>query len=148
MAWFMHIWLGALRKREPEVFVRPRHCCLLLSFIVWCAHTATANWVTVTAGPCTYAVSPRSQSVGPAGGTVTIAVTSPVGCSWSASEQTTWISITAGATGTGSGTVTLTVAGNTSQSRSASVTVAGRTVTLSQRSSAPPRAPTGMRIVK
>jgi hypothetical protein len=98
--------------------------------------------------PCTYTVSPTAQSVVRSGGSVTFNVTSQSGCSWSASEQASWISIAAGAAGSGTGTVTFSVAAHTgSQGRTTSATVAGRTVTLSQSAGAAPAAPSGFRVV-
>jgi hypothetical protein len=99
--------------------------------------------------PCTFAVSPTSQSVVRAGGPVSFAVTSPAGCAWTASEQSSWFSISTGGSGTGNGTVTFSVGANTgTQSRTASATIAGRTVSLFQSSGAAPGAPTGMRVIK
>lgn len=98
---------------------------------------------------CSYAVAPGSQSVAAVGGAATFTVASPPGCGWSVSEQSSWISITSGATGAGNGTVTFAIAPNTgTQTRSAEVTMAGRWVTLVQGALTPPNAPTGFRIVK
>ena len=100
--------------------------------------------------PCTYSVSPGSVLVARAGGSASLAVTSPVGCTWSASEQSSWLSIASGSSGTGNGTVTFSVAANTALTpRSTSVTVAGQAITITQpEMSGPPAAPTGVRIVQ
>jgi hypothetical protein len=104
--------------------------------------------VNQAAAPCTYTVSPISQSVVRGGGRVSFTVSSQSGCNWSASEQASWIRIVAGATGSGTGTVTFDVVAHTgSQSRSASATVAGRTVTMSQSAGVAPAAPTGFRVI-
>ena len=95
---------------------------------------------------CTYAVSPLAHSVRRAGGTVAVSVTAPSGCTWTAAEGSTWLSIASGASGSGSGTVTVMVAAYTgTTTRTATATVAGRPVSFSQR--ATPRAPTGFRVV-
>jgi hypothetical protein len=61
--------------------------------------------------PCTYTVSPTSQSVPAAGGPSAATVTtSGAGCAWSASSDASWITITAGSSGTSSGPVAYTVA--------------------------------------
>jgi len=102
--------------------------------------------VSQTGAACAFTVSPISQAVARAGGNVTFTVTAPTGCSWSASEQSSWISIAAGATGSGSGSVVLAVAAHTgTTARSANATIAGRTVTLSQAVRVVPSAPTGLR---
>jgi all-beta uncharacterized protein/BACON domain-containing protein len=104
--------------------------------------------VSQAAAPCTYTVSPAAQSVVRSGGNVTFNVATQSGCSWSASEQSSWITIGTGATGTGNGSTTFVVSAYTgTQGRTASATVAGRTITLSQSAGAPPAAPTGFRIV-
>jgi hypothetical protein len=104
--------------------------------------------VSQTGAACTFTVSPISQAVARAGGNVTFAVTAPTGCTWSASEQASWISIASGATGSGNGSVVLAVAAHTGTTvRSATATIAGRTVTLSQAVPVAPSAPTGLRRV-
>jgi hypothetical protein len=84
---------------------------------------------------CTFTVSPTSQDFTAAGGTGTISVTTRSDCAWTASPSTTatWITITAGQSGTGNGSVTYSVAANTStSSRSGTITVGGRSVSVSQ----------------
>ncbi len=84
------------------------------------------------AASCTYTISPTSQSFSSAGGTGTVTVTSGGGCSWTASSGAAWVSITAGATGTGNGTVTYSVQANSGGARSGSLTIAGKTFSVSQ----------------
>lgn len=95
--------------------------------------TIAGQILTVTQSPgCTFDVSPASFTVGAAGGTLTINVTSTNGCGWSTSSNDAWITIASGGSGTGSGTVTIAVAAATGPSRSGTLTVAGRTVTIAQ----------------
>ena len=95
---------------------------------------------------CTYAVSPLAHPMRRAGGTVAVSVTAPSGCTWTASEGSAWLAIASGAAGSGNGTVTVMVAAYTgTTSRTATATVAGRTVSFSQR--ATPGAPTGFRVM-
>jgi len=54
------------------------------------------------------------------------------GCSWSASGNASWISITSGASGTGNGTVSYSVAANPGSARTGSLTVAGQAYSISQ----------------
>jgi hypothetical protein len=89
--------------------------------------------VTQTGIGCTYAVTSSTLPVTSAGGTMTADVTAPPGCTWTASENVSWISITSGATGTGNGTVRFSVTANAgTSSRTAALTVAGHPVTVTQ----------------
>ena len=59
-------------------------------------------------------------------------VTTQTGCGWSASSNSTWITVSSGANGTGSGRVDLTVAANAGSARAGTAMIAGRTVTVNQ----------------
>ena len=95
------------------------------------------------AAACTITLAASSVDVSDAGGTATVAVTSPNGCSWATSSGAPWISVTAGATGTGPGTVTIRAASNTGIARTGSVDVGGQMLTVSQAAApiAPPIIP-------
>ncbi len=85
---------------------------------------------------CRFDVTPATQTVGPAGGTVSVAINTLAGCGWQATVEAGWVALTA-TSGTGSGSVSLRVDANAGGTRSTSLLVAGQTVTLTQ-SSAPP----------
>ncbi len=91
------------------------------------SHTVTQAGI-----QCTYSISPTSRSFPSGGGTGTVSVTAPSGCSWAASEGVKWISITSGSSGSGNGTVTYSVSANKKNSRSATITVAGKSHTVTQ----------------
>jgi hypothetical protein len=95
------------------------------------------------AAACTITLAASSVDVSDAGGTATVAVTSPNGCAWETSSGAPWISVTAGATGTGPGTVTIRAASNTGIARTGSVDVGGQMLTVSQAAApiAPPTIP-------
>lgn len=80
-----------------------------------------------------YSVSPASSSVQKTGaiGTVSV-VTTGSACTWTATDDASWVTITAGASGTGSGTVSYRVAANTGAARTGHITAAGLTHTISQ----------------
>lgn len=109
--------------------------------------TVAGQTVTVSqSGACSFTVSPTSQTIGVAGGTASVSVTTTSGCTWTATSSVTWITVTAGSSGTGSGTVTYSVgAANATAERSGTLTVAGQLVTVSQ--SAAPAPPSELRIV-
>jgi hypothetical protein len=89
--------------------------------------------VAQAAALCSYAISPNSQRVGPNAGSGTISVSTTSNCTWTASSNDSWVTVTGGASGTGNGTVTFSYTGNTGTSRrTGTLTVAGRTATLEQ----------------
>ena len=47
-------------------------------------------------GTCTYGINPTSQSVGSAGGSVSVGVTGGTGCGWSSTSNASWITVTSG----------------------------------------------------
>jgi hypothetical protein len=79
---------------------------------------------------CSYAVSPTSLSFTASGGSASVTVTAGAGCAWTASSGTSWVSVSG--SGSGSGTATVTVPATKGGARSGSVTVAGKTVSVSQ----------------
>ena len=94
---------------------------------------AGLTFIYPVSGPgCTYAISPGSSSFSAMGGTVSVTVTTAVGCPWSVSGAPSWISSNL-VNGTGSASVTLTVAANQlASSRSGNVTVAGLSFSVNQ----------------
>ena len=91
--------------------------------------TFTANQDALT---CSYSISPSSASLAAVGGTGSVAVTAPTGCSWTATSNAGWISVTSGATGSGNASATYSVQANTAAARLGTLTVAGQTLTVSQ----------------
>jgi peptidyl-Asp metalloendopeptidase len=89
--------------------------------------------ITQAGAPCAYTLTPRSASVPAAGGTATVTLTTLAGCSWTATSNVSWITVTSGVSGAGNRTIMLAVAANTgSTSRSGTVTIAGQTVTVTE----------------
>ena len=107
--------------------------------ILWNGKPLGAVNFTITAAPaCTYTLSATSFSAAAAGGTGSVNVTAPAGCSWKAASNAAWLTITSGASGSGSGTVQFTVAANTATtSRTGTLTIAGQTFTVTQAGAAP-----------
>ena len=79
---------------------------------------------------CTFSISPQSASVPASGGSGSIAVTAPAGCAWAASSHAGWLQITGPASGSGSGEVSYQASAG--GSRTGTLTVAGRTFTVTQ----------------
>jgi hypothetical protein len=83
--------------------------------------------------PCTYSISPVSQSFGPEGGASTVNVTATSGCNWTAVSNASWLVITSNSSVTGNGTVNYSALSNSSASmRTGTLTVAGQSVTVTQ----------------
>jgi hypothetical protein len=83
--------------------------------------------------PCTYALDPASQTIGAAAGAgAPIGVSATRLCRWTATSDAPWITITSGASGAGNGVVAFSVAANAGAARTGTLTIAGRTVAISQ----------------
>lgn len=96
--------------------------------------TIAGQTFTVTQpAPCTYSISPASQTIAATDGTGSVTITTTSGCAWSAASDQNWLSITSPTSGTGNGVVSLKAADNKSRSdRTATVTIAGRTSVVTQ----------------
>lgn len=92
--------------------------------------------VTQSALPtCSFSITPMAQSIGAIGGAGdTIDVSTASGCTWSATSNAPWLTITSGASGSGDGAVNFLVLANAGGSRVGTLTVAGHTFTVSQAS--------------
>jgi hypothetical protein len=85
------------------------------------------------AAPCTYTISPPSQSVGENGGAYDVTVSAThSGCEWSTPEVDSWFRLSP-TSGSGDGTVVVVVFPNDGASRSAPITIAGQTHTVNQK---------------
>ncbi len=82
--------------------------------------------------PCTYGISPTSQSVAAGASTTTVTVTTTAACAWTTNSGAPWITVTSGASGTGNGSVGLSIAANADGARSGTVAIAGQTFTVNQ----------------
>lgn len=84
---------------------------------------------------CTYTLSPENYGFSPSSGTGSITVAaSSSSCSWTASSNVSWITITSGSSGTSSGTIGYTVASNSGLARTGTMTIGGQTFTVTQAS--------------
>jgi hypothetical protein len=81
---------------------------------------------------CSFSVGTDALNVGAVGGPAEVAVSAPVGCTWTAQSAAAWITLTGGATGSGPGVVALHVAATEGPARTGTVNVAGRVVTVTQ----------------
>lgn len=85
---------------------------------------------------CSYSISMQSQNITASGGSGSESVTTQSGCPWTAavtSSNSSWLTISSGASGSGNGTVNYSVAANTSNaSRTGTLTIAGNTFNVTQ----------------
>jgi hypothetical protein len=82
---------------------------------------------------CLYSLSSSGASIAAGGSSGSVSVTGTTGCNWTAVSNANFISVTGGSNGNGNGTVSYTVASHSSSSqRSGTITIAGRTFTVTQ----------------
>ena len=83
---------------------------------------------------CSYSLAASSAGVPAEANAGSVAVTTDpaTGCSWTATSNASWITITTGSSGSGSRTLTYSVAANPGGPRTGSITIAGLTYTISQ----------------
>jgi outer membrane protein assembly factor BamB len=80
---------------------------------------------------CTYSISPKLKSFSSSGGTGVVNVTASSGCSWTATSNASWVTITGGADGNA---LTYSVAPNLGKvARVGTMLVAGNTFTVKQK---------------
>ena len=81
---------------------------------------------------CSFAISPESASVPASAATGKVSVATGAGCSWTASSNASWLTITSGSSGSGNGDVQYSASAATGPARSGTLTIAGRTFTFNQ----------------
>lgn len=97
------------------------------------SRVSSAACIAGCATGCTYSISPTSRNVTSSATTGSVAVTASSGCSWTATSNNSFITVTSGGSGSGNGTVNYSVSANTStSSRTGTVTIAGQTFSVTQ----------------
>jgi hypothetical protein len=94
--------------------------------------TSSSITITVNPGACTYTLSPTSVSLPGSAVTGSVSVTTQAGCTWTATSNQTWLTVTSGASGVGNGTVDYSAAVNSGVSRSATLAIAGQSFPVIQ----------------
>ena len=86
--------------------------------------------VTQAAGLGSFGVSATSTNVGAGAGNSQLAVTAGVGCTWTATNNVSWLTITGGASGSGNGTISYSIAANTANctNRVGTITIGGPSI--------------------
>lgn len=80
-----------------------------------------------------FSLNPASQNFGASGSNGVVNVTATGSCAWTAVSNSSFITVTSGATGSGNGSVNFSVAANTtSTQRTGSITIAGQTFSVTQ----------------
>ncbi len=90
-------------------------------------HTITQQGVS-----CNYSIDPPSRQFDSNGGSGNVSVIAPSGCSWTATSNANWITVTSGGSGSGNGSVIYFVATNSSTGRTGTIAIAGQTFTVMQ----------------
>lgn len=87
----------------------------------------------VSYNSCTYTISPTTAQIAQQGGTGTVQVSTQTGCTWTASSNASWVTITAGSKGTGTGKVLYSATNNSGNKlRTAAFTIARSVFTVNQ----------------
>ena len=101
--------------------------------VAWACGGKSPSQPTPVPSACSFAVSPASLSVGGAGGSAAVTVSTTALCAWTAASDRGWMTIDSGASGTGSGTVKVSLTANSSSgARAGTLTVAGQAVAVTQ----------------
>ena len=108
--------------------------------------------VTYWNDPCPFSLGSTSQSVVSGASSGSVSVTTATACSWTATSNVPWITVSSGASGTGSGSVAYSVVANpTYFSRTGTLTVAGLSYTVTQAplpDTVPPTQPTNVTVTQ
>lgn len=92
-----------------------------------------------TPASCGYAINPTTQNFAAAGGGGTVNITTGANCPWLATRSANWINFTSPSNGAGSGALNFAVAANnTALARTGTITVGGKTFTVTQDAGAAP----------
>jgi len=82
--------------------------------------------------PCSFTISPTSQSAAHGGDSMTVMIDADPGCSWTAVSNVPWLTVVGVDAGVGGGSVTVAASANTGATRVGTVTIAGLTFTVTQ----------------
>jgi len=98
--------------------------------------TIAGNTFTINqADGCAYFITPTSVTIPASGVNNLVFVGSSDGCTWTTTNHaSSWVTITGGGSGDGNGLVSYSVSKNSGQQRTGTMTVAGKTLTISQQS--------------
>ena len=81
---------------------------------------------------CAISLSRATAAANSGGGTVSVDIAGVANCGWTATSNSSFLTVTSGSPGSGPGTVVITAAQNTGQARSGTVTIGGLTFTVTQ----------------
>jgi Peptidase family C25/Putative binding domain, N-terminal len=95
-----------------------------------CGSSATSNSATLTVN--TYSIAPASASFPASGGTSGFNISAGGSCPWTAVSNDSWITLNLPASGAGNGVISYSVAPNTGGGRAGTITVAGKSFTVTQ----------------
>ena len=87
----------------------------------------------LSATSCSYSINPTSQSIAAAANSNSFNISAPMGCTWTALSNASWI--VTGSSGSGNGTINYSVAANTGAARTGTISVGGQLFTVTQSAS-------------
>jgi hypothetical protein len=80
---------------------------------------------------CTYQLGRTSSTFPATGGTDSVKMTAPSGCTWKATSDSSWLMVLSGS-GNGSGWIAFSAGNNTGATRTGRISVGGQTLTVTQ----------------
>jgi hypothetical protein len=93
--------------------------------------------VTQAGTPCTYSLSPGSQTIAAAGGPGSTSITAPAGCAWTATSNAGWVTLQGSTSGSGNGSASFDIAPNPNATqRTGTLTIGGQTFSITQSAAA------------
>ncbi len=105
----------------------------LLKAKIWLGLCLAAFLAPAAYGACTYSLSTTSGTHGNGATNNSVTVNAGIGCAWTVTNATSWITIQSGTSGTGTNSVNYTVTANLSSiARTGVVTIAGLAFTVEQ----------------
>lgn len=98
-----------------------------------CYQTVNLTWTaSLDSVPCTYSISPTSNTLPAIGGAGSINLTTQSGCAWTASTDSGWITLLNFPSGSGSATMQYVLSANTGPQRTGTITFGGQIFTVTQ----------------
>src|SRR5262245_39683453 len=117
---------GAVKAYEPPATINPP-LTKLKEYVY-----AGSRLITTEEKSCVPTLSPAGASLPQVGGTGVVNVSTSSGCSWVATSNAGWITITSGSSGAGAGTVSYSVAANGGAQRSGTITINSQSFNITQ----------------
>jgi hypothetical protein len=109
-----------------------RNLLAILSIVILVFTVACGKSSATAPSGCQIITGVTTTSFPASGGTASISVTTPNACTWTATSNAAFLTVSEGASGAGNGTVKFAVAANTGAVRTATLTITGTAIVITQ----------------